>query len=261
MPRANRYLVAGPAYHVTHRCHNRSFLFRFARDRDAYRMMLREQLQARPEVSALTYCITSNHVHLLLTSRGTDASISALMQALEGEFAQYYNHRKKRTGAFWGGRFHATMIDSGEYLWRCMRYIDLNMVRAGVVRHPEQWAWTGYGEITGVRRRYRVISLPAILERTGQVDADRVTAWYRDWIDTSTGGDARTREPKWTESIAVGRREFVESIGRGVEDRMNVRLVEDGTGGWLVREHEESYGGFSGQKSDCKSPVDALLPA
>lgn len=115
MPRANRYLVAGPAYHVTHRCHNRAFLFRFARDRDAYRTMLRDQIRARGDVEVLTYCITSNHVHLLLTSRGTDEAISALMQALEGEFAQFYNRRKKRTGAFWGGRFHATMIDSGEY--------------------------------------------------------------------------------------------------------------------------------------------------
>ncbi|MCB1068859.1 MAG: transposase [Kiritimatiellae bacterium] len=241
MPRANRYLVAGPAYHVTHRCHNRAFLFRFARDRDAYRTMLRDQIRARGDVEVLTYCITSNHVHLLLTSRGTDEAISALMQALEGEFAQFYNRRKKRTGAFWGGRFHATMIDSGEYLWRCMRYIDLNMVRAGVVSHPAEWAWTGYREIAGLRCRYRVVSLPGILERTGQLDADRVVDWYKDWINDSSGGDAWKREAKWTESIAVGSREFVESIGRRVEDRMNVRVAEDGTGGWLVKEHQESY--------------------
>jgi putative transposase len=46
MPRANRYSVPGYAYHLTHRCHNRSFLLRFAKDRWVYRERLRVALQA-----------------------------------------------------------------------------------------------------------------------------------------------------------------------------------------------------------------------
>ena len=61
MPRANRYTIPGVAYHVTHRCHDRSFLLRFAKDRAIYRKMLRERLRTFP-VSLLGYCITSNHV-------------------------------------------------------------------------------------------------------------------------------------------------------------------------------------------------------
>jgi len=57
MPRANRYIVAGHAYHVTHRCHNRSFLFRFARDREEYRKRLRASLEPFG-VELLTYSIT-----------------------------------------------------------------------------------------------------------------------------------------------------------------------------------------------------------
>ncbi len=240
MPRANRYLVAGPAYHVTHRCHNRAFLFRFAKDRDAYRAMLREQLSAHRDVRVLTYCVTLNHVHLLLTSRSTDAAISSFMQALEGEFAQFYNRRKNRSGAFWGGRFHATMINRGEYLWRCMRYIDLNMVRAGVVKHPSEWKWTGYGEIVGLRNRYRVVDVAEILARTGQKDPAQVGAWYREWVNESTG----PRDAKWTESVAVGRREFVEAISRQIEDRMKMELLETATGEWLLKERAASYGPF-----------------
>ncbi|NJN70954.1 MAG: hypothetical protein HC801_12235 [Nitrospira sp.] len=63
MPRANRYIIAGPAYHITHRCHNREFLLRFAKDRDAYRVLLREKLSEHKSIRLLTYCITSNHVH------------------------------------------------------------------------------------------------------------------------------------------------------------------------------------------------------
>jgi hypothetical protein len=58
------------------------------------------------------------------------------MQEIEGQFAQAYNRRKKRSGSFWEGRYQCTMIEPGPYLWRCMVYIELNMVRAGVVRHP-----------------------------------------------------------------------------------------------------------------------------
>ena len=60
MPHANRYVVPGAIYHVTHRCHDRAFLFRFARDRDTYRAMMRDRLERHP-VAALGYCITSNH--------------------------------------------------------------------------------------------------------------------------------------------------------------------------------------------------------
>jgi len=67
------------------------------------------------------------------------------------------NLRKKWHGAFWNERYHATMIDGGDYLWTCLKYIDLNMVRAGVVSHPREWNWTGYEELVGERKRYRLI--------------------------------------------------------------------------------------------------------
>ena len=65
MPRAHRYGVAGAAYPLTHRCHDRAFLLRFAGDRQRYRMLLRQELAERP-VSLLSYCITSKPTHVLL---------------------------------------------------------------------------------------------------------------------------------------------------------------------------------------------------
>ena len=46
MPRANRYLLPDHVCHVTHRCHDRSFLLRFARDREGYRACVREACTA-----------------------------------------------------------------------------------------------------------------------------------------------------------------------------------------------------------------------
>ncbi|MFH0907206.1 MAG: transposase, partial [bacterium] len=147
MPRANRHIQPGNTYHVTHRCHDRAFLLRFARDRQAYRAWLRDGL-APWSVNLLTYCITSNHVHLLLKASTPD-ELARFMQRVAGGMAQAYNQRKRRSGAFWSDRYHAAMIEDGEHLWRCMRYIDLNMVRAGQVAHPSDWEWTGWGELMG----------------------------------------------------------------------------------------------------------------
>lgn len=99
MPRANRYIVPGQIYHITHRCHDRAFLLKFGIDRDGYRAWLREGLR-RHRVSLLNYCITSNHVHLILHSESAE-EVARLMQLVEGCVAQDYNLRKGRSGA-WG---------------------------------------------------------------------------------------------------------------------------------------------------------------
>jgi hypothetical protein len=65
MPRANRYVVPGCIYHLTHRCHDRKYLLRFAKDRNGYRRRLREAV-LRTRVSLLTYVITHNHIHLVV---------------------------------------------------------------------------------------------------------------------------------------------------------------------------------------------------
>jgi hypothetical protein len=69
------------------------------------------------------------------------------MQLVAGRTAQAYNERKDRHGAFWEDRYHATAVETGEHVARCIVYIDLNMVRAGMVRHPAQWKAGGYHEI------------------------------------------------------------------------------------------------------------------
>lgn len=78
MPRANRYMLPGRTCHLTHRCHNRAFLFRFAGDRREYGRRLRLAVREF-RISLLGYCITSNHTHLLARAEGVEA-ISAFMR-------------------------------------------------------------------------------------------------------------------------------------------------------------------------------------
>lgn len=230
----------------------------------AYRSMLRDRVM-RHDLSLLSYCITSNHVHLLLRPDPgrSDAldTLSRFLQSLEGDFSLAYNRRKKRQNAFWGDRYHATMIDSGAYLWRCLVYIDLNMVRAGVVKHPRDWEWTAYQELAGLRERYRVLDLPVLLEQLGARSVSAFRENYQHCIEEALGQE-QARDAKWTESLAVGSEEFVGRVGGLVRNRMKLELVEDrrDKATWLVRELSPSapYGSFRAMESESKDRIAAI---
>ena len=80
--------------------------------------------------------VTSTRIHLLVVDDGDGDVIPRTMQRVAGRTGQEFNQRKDRKGAFWDDRYHATAIERGDHLFRCLVYIDLNMVRAGVVDHP-----------------------------------------------------------------------------------------------------------------------------
>ena len=243
MPKANRYFVQGQVYHLTHRCHNKSFLLKFARDRNMYRSMLRERLK-KYRVPLLGYCITSNHVHLLVLSSG-QGRISRMMDSLEGDFASYYNRRKKRSGAFWGGRYHATAVDKSEHLWNVLVYIDLNMVRAGVVKHPSDWSWSGFEELVGTRQRYGLIDFHHVGNSLGlDPKSDHFHNLYLEAINTKIHQNELFREPAWTEGLAVGREAFIESISEHITGRKTLKSTpygSSGSKGLVLREAGVDY--------------------
>lgn len=80
----------------------------------------------------------TNHVHLLITPQD-EQGLSKTLQMLGRYYVQYYNYSYQRTGTLWEGRYKATLIDSEAYLLTCMRYIELNPVRAGMVQHPSDF--------------------------------------------------------------------------------------------------------------------------
>jgi len=234
MPRANRYFVPGKLYHLTHRCHDREFLFKFARDRNQYRQLLWSTVRAFP-VRVLAYCLTSNHTHVLAVSEA-ETAVSDWMQQMEGEFAQSYNRRKHRSGAFWEDRYHCTMIEEELHAWNCMAYVELNMVRAGKVAHPAQWPWCSYGEWVGERRRYRVIDTKESLRVLGGATLGEFRANYDALIVSRLAKDSMAREPQWTESIAVGSQAFVEAIGQTVRCRQRLESSPIGDNVWVLRD-------------------------
>ena len=86
--------------------------------------------------SVHAYVLMTNHVHLLITHHN-DQSLGKAIQLLGRYYVQYYNYCYRRTGTLFEGRNKAPLIDSESYLLTCMRYIELNPVRAGMVADPD----------------------------------------------------------------------------------------------------------------------------
>jgi putative transposase len=240
MPRANRFFQPGLIYHLTHRCHDGSHLFRFGRDRSEYCLRLRLALKEFG-VSLLNYSITSNHTHLIAT-QSSDGSISRMMQKLEGDFAGYYNRRKHRTGAFWADRFHCTMVEDGKHLQNCLIYVDLNMVRASVVTHPSQWIWCGYLELIGEKKRCRLLHRKRLIQLLDYPDLATFQKAYCDQVQHAIEEKRLQREGFWTASIAVGCESYVKRIAAAIKGSRRKPIIDKGkNGAWTIRESMSVY--------------------
>jgi REP-associated tyrosine transposase len=128
--------------------------------------------------------------------------------SLRGRTAQAYHQRKGRQGAYWDDCYHATAIQTGEALARGLAYIDLNMVRAGVVTHPREWKESGDVELHAPPRRYRIVNLPVLMGLVGVDDVQQLQEARAQWVDQMT----TPYDDCWTESLAVGSQEFVEGV-------------------------------------------------
>jgi putative transposase len=241
MPRANRHFLPGLVWHITHRCHRREFLLKFARDRSAY---LRWLFEARKRfgLCVLNYMITANHVHLLILDRGDDV-IARSLQLAAGRSAQQYNQRKARQGAFWEDRYHATAVETDAHLHRCIAYIDLNMVRAGVVHHPSAWAHSGYNEIQNPPDRYRLIDLNALADVCGLSSTPALQRAHRDWVESALAEHQLMRQAHWSESIAVGSERFAQEVKTRLGVTARYRAVVPTDESYALREPSIAYTG------------------
>jgi hypothetical protein len=143
----------------------------------------------------------------LVSDNGERDTIQKSIQLIAGRTGQEYNQRKSRKGAFWEDRYHATAVELDEHLFKCMVYIDMNMVRAGVVGHPDEWLFCGYHEIQNPRQRYSLIDYQRLISLLQMKDIGELQEVCRKRVEekVSKGGQLRdSRDSKWTESIAVG---------------------------------------------------------
>ena len=230
MSRANRNFLPGRIWHITHRCHKKEFLLKFRKDKLLW-LYWTSQAKIRYGLIVLNFMITSNHIHLLATGqRGGQQAIPRALQLMESRVAQEYNGRKDRHGAFWEDRYHATAIECGAQFVNCLTYIDINMVRAGVVGHPKDWPYCGYDELMRphVRRTGQLVDTGLLMELLGTKDIPALQSMRSEWIEQEIRKGRLQREPIWTESVAVGSEEYLRQIQAELGGRIKMAEIAPG---------------------------------
>ncbi len=163
------------------------------------------------------------------------------MQVVAGQTAQEYNMRKKRKGAYWEDRYHATAIQTDSHFIKCLVYIDMNMVRTGVVSHPSEWRWSGYNEIRNPKKRYAIVNYNLLTDLLGIKSLDSLIETHGQWIEESLKQNKLSKEEKWSQSIAVGNKEYVENIKDKLGVRAIHRQIHESDSSFELREDQTPY--------------------
>ncbi len=142
LPRRPRFCPVDIPVHVIQRGNNRQTLFTADKDIAAYAHWLAAG-SAKFGIRVNGWVFMTNHVHLLLTPK-RDHSLSRLMQSLGRRYVGYFNYTYARTGTLFEGRYRSSLVQTGEYFLTCLRYIELNPVRAGMVTDPGDYQWSSY---------------------------------------------------------------------------------------------------------------------
>ncbi len=142
MPRKPRFFLPGVPVHIVQRGHSREPVFFEDNDYLAYLRWLKEGTE-RYKVDIHAYALMTNHIHILATTQDKDG-VTRMMQYVGRHYVPYINHTYGTSGSIWEGRYKASLIHDDEYLLTCMRYIELNPVRANMVRAPGQYRWSSH---------------------------------------------------------------------------------------------------------------------
>ncbi|MEP6634289.1 MAG: transposase, partial [Luteimonas sp.] len=159
--RRPRLELPGIPMHITHRGVNRAATFIEDDDFAAYLQAL-ELTAGEQRVAIHGYVLMTNHVHLLVSALEVGA-VSRMMQALGRRYVRAFNAKYGRTGTLWEGRYKSCLVDSDRYLLTCLRYIELNPVRAAMVASPSDYRWSSVHMHVGTHCDSRVSPHPAWL--------------------------------------------------------------------------------------------------
>ena len=219
MPRIARIILPHTPHHIVQRGHNRSAVFVQTQDYLYYLDTLIEW-SAKLQVKVHSYCLMTNHVHLLVEPENDTSTISELMKRLAARQCRYVNSLQGRTGSIWEGRFKCSPVERDAYLLQCCRYIELNPVKAKIVRRPEDYIWSSYAQ--------RVTStLPAWMAPDKVLplltaDATRASALYRDFVSLGCP-DQKFIQGTTRRNQLLGSPRFVDEVERLTGERIENR--------------------------------------
>ncbi len=142
MARLPRIVIPNHPLHIMHRGNNRQDIFENEDDMTRIKEDIAQAL-SKSDCSLHSYVIMSNHLHLLISPADKE-QLSKFMQTIANRYVRYYNAVRNRTGTIWEGRFKSCLIDSENYLFALYRYIEMNPVKANMVKDIAEYPWSSY---------------------------------------------------------------------------------------------------------------------
>ena len=174
MGRQSRINIVGVPQHIVQTGHNRLPCFFDDEDYQFYLKSLRTASdQYQVEIHA--YVLLPNSIQIIATPR-IDKGISSMMQSLGRRYVQYVNHRYKRSGTLWEGRYKSSLIDSENYLLTCYRYVELRPLHLGLVENLEEYPWSSYHHHCGEKKDW-LIQDHRLFNALGDKDDERCNAY------------------------------------------------------------------------------------
>ncbi|MCD7745236.1 MAG: transposase [Lachnospiraceae bacterium] len=150
MGRRKREWYPGAIYHLMARGNRHQKIYGDRADFE-YFLVLMEEVKKRYSYEVHSYCLMTNHFHLLLETK--DIEIWRIMKWLMQVYAQYYNIKYGFDGHLFQGRYRSCLVEDDAYFLQTSRYIHLNPVKAKMVDHPEDYEWSSYQALIGMRDR------------------------------------------------------------------------------------------------------------
>ena len=159
MASPKRPWVSGATYHITNRGNRKEIIFRESIDYSVYLGILKETLKFYEDdnYKLISYCLMSNHVHLILKTGTKDPSF--FMRRVNSMYARYFNSKYEYVGHLFQSRYFSNLINNVIELLEVSRYIHLNPVRAKIVDSPEKYVWSSYNKFVLDKDKFKDLDL------------------------------------------------------------------------------------------------------
>jgi len=221
MARPLRIEYADALYHVTARGNARGAIVCDDRDRRKWLRLLADAA-TRCRWRLFAFALMDNHFHLFLQT--PEPNLSQGMHDLDGSYAGYFNDRHERVGHVFQGRFKGVLVESQGHWLEVSRYIHLNPVRAGLVKRPEDWAWSSYAGYHRPARRLSWVDYSQVLQEFGGDDPDARRS-YRVFMEDALGRKLDSPLSRAVAGVVLGSEEFVGRVREMLRGRPRDREV------------------------------------
>ena len=205
MARPLRVEYPGAVYHVINRGNAGEKIFKSFRDREKFLEYLEKAVE-RFCLTIHTYCLMSNHYHILLET--PEPNLSQAIQWINVSYAGYFNRKYQRNGHLFQGRFKSILVDADEYLKQLSRYIHLNPVRANIVKRPAEYQWSSYPAFTGKAPQHEWLEVDWLISQFGRKRKEAVKN-YMDFVEKVDANELENPSKDLSGGFILGKPDFV----------------------------------------------------